>query len=115
MKSQQGGVNVAYKNRKPGRTVRATVLERPTARIYPVKRDGSGWFISLTPFLDCPVDWTNVRGVGLARHRTALDLRVAATVGRLKLPPTYLLDVGGFAGTERGLKAVVPTSWVNGI
>lgn len=40
-------VNSVVQHRKPGRTVRATVLERPAARIYPVKRDGSGWFISL--------------------------------------------------------------------
>lgn len=79
------GVNSVAQHWKPGRTVRATVLQWPAARIYPVKRDGSGWFISLPlPGLQS-TGRTNVRGVGLVRHWTALDLRVGATAGRLKL------------------------------
>lgn len=54
-----------------------TGLQWPATRIYPVKRDGGGWFIS-PPFPE----------------RT-----LAATAGRLKLRQT--LNVGGFAGAER--------------
>lgn len=77
-------------------------------------QEGREWLVYQSTPSWIPVDWTNVRGVGLVRHWTALDLRVAATAGRLKLPPTYSSTLAVLL-VPRGLKAVVPTSWVNDI
>lgn len=93
--------------RKQGRVLRSTEVQWLSARICPVKRDGSGWFINppLPGWQIRPDERTLEREeFGLVRYWKALDLREATTSmgsSNYAKPEPGGLPGGGFARAER--------------
>lgn len=105
---------------KQGRVLRSTEVQWLSARICPVKRDGSGWFINppLPGWQIRPDERTLERvEFGLVGYWKALDLREATTsMGSSNYAnPSRAASLVVVLLVPRGLKADTPTSWVNAI